>query len=226
MGSSSMGGSPTEAASGVDSPAVDADRHPVEDGEPVAQFGAADGLEPGDEEGSGWVDEFAGLDDEDADVESGQPGPEHSEPMNSERGHSGQMDSEPQGSEQGVSELEHSEQQYFEPGYSAVADSNFVDAESDEPAGSTAEQQEAAERQAAQQEAAQQHQPEQHQLDHDDHDDHEQHPVERPLGSAPLLDSEPLPATMPGMLRPRPIDAFTLPVQRPAFDAGPEHPPT
>jgi arginase family enzyme len=53
----------------------------------------------------------------------------------------------------------------------------------------------------------------------------------RPLGSAPLLDSEPLPATRPGMLRPRrtePLDddasheseGFSLPVQRPAFDAG------
>jgi arginase len=52
----------------------------------------------------------------------------------------------------------------------------------------------------------------------------------RPLGSAPLLDSEPLPATRPGMLRPRRAEAsddeparhegFSLPVQRPAFDAG------
>jgi arginase len=51
--------------------------------------------------------------------------------------------------------------------------------------------------------------------------------VPRPLGSAPLLDSEPLPATRPGMLRPRPADTaaegFSLPVQRPAFDIGPEH---
>jgi arginase len=46
----------------------------------------------------------------------------------------------------------------------------------------------------------------------------------RPLGSAPLLDSEPLPATMPGMLRPRPADGFSLPAQRPAFDIGPEEP--
>jgi len=48
----------------------------------------------------------------------------------------------------------------------------------------------------------------------------------RPLGQAPLLDSEPLPATRPGMLRPRiadepqPTDGFTLPAQRPAFDLG------
>jgi arginase len=46
----------------------------------------------------------------------------------------------------------------------------------------------------------------------------------RPLGSAPLLDSEPLPATMPGMLRPRQADGFSLPAQRPAFDIGPEEP--
>ena len=47
--------------------------------------------------------------------------------------------------------------------------------------------------------------------------------VPRPLGSAPLLDSEPLPATRPGMLRPRAADArFSLPAQRPAFDPGPE----
>ena len=46
----------------------------------------------------------------------------------------------------------------------------------------------------------------------------------RPLGQAPLLDSEPMPATMPGMLRPRPIEDFTLPVQRPAFEIGPEAP--
>ena len=49
--------------------------------------------------------------------------------------------------------------------------------------------------------------------------------VPRPLGSAPLLDSEPLPATRPGMLRPRPVDdatpdRFSLPAQRPAFDLG------
>ena len=44
----------------------------------------------------------------------------------------------------------------------------------------------------------------------------------RPLGSAPLLDSKPLPATMPGMLRPRVIDDFSLPAQRPAFEVGPE----
>ena len=46
----------------------------------------------------------------------------------------------------------------------------------------------------------------------------------RPLGQAPLLDSDPLPATRPGMLRPRaaeePADSFSLPVQRPAFDLG------
>jgi arginase len=46
----------------------------------------------------------------------------------------------------------------------------------------------------------------------------------RPLGSAPLLDSKPLPATMPGMLRPRAIEDFTLPAQRPAFEVGPEQP--
>jgi hypothetical protein len=46
----------------------------------------------------------------------------------------------------------------------------------------------------------------------------------RPLGPAPLLDSKPLPATMPGMLRPRPIEDFTLPAQRPAFEVGPEQP--
>jgi arginase len=46
----------------------------------------------------------------------------------------------------------------------------------------------------------------------------------RPLGSAPLLDSKPLPATMPGMLRPRQIEDFTLPAQRPAFEVGPEQP--
>jgi hypothetical protein len=44
----------------------------------------------------------------------------------------------------------------------------------------------------------------------------------RPLGQAPLLDSEPLPATRPGMLRPRPAEGFSLPAQRPAFDVGPE----
>ena len=46
----------------------------------------------------------------------------------------------------------------------------------------------------------------------------------RPLGSAPLLDSKPLPATMPGMLRPRVAEEFTLPAQRPAFEVGPEQP--
>lgn len=46
----------------------------------------------------------------------------------------------------------------------------------------------------------------------------------RPLGSAPLLDSEPLPATMPGMLRPRHGEDFSLPAQRPAFELGPETP--
>jgi arginase len=52
----------------------------------------------------------------------------------------------------------------------------------------------------------------------------------RPLGSAPLLDSEPLPATRPGMLRPRPAEdprtseGFSLPAQRPAFDVGPGEP--
>jgi hypothetical protein len=48
----------------------------------------------------------------------------------------------------------------------------------------------------------------------------------RPLGQAPLLDSDPLPATRPGMLRPRTNgarpggDGPTLPTQRPAVDAG------
>jgi arginase len=49
-------------------------------------------------------------------------------------------------------------------------------------------------------------------------------PATRPLGSAPLLDSEPLPATRPGLLRPRQGDGFSLPAQRPAFDVGPEEP--
>ena len=63
--------------------------------------------------------------------------------------------------------------------------------------------------------------------------------LSRPLGSAPLLDSEPLPATRPGLLRPRTSqpraaeaaelqgegeartsEGFSLPAQRPAFDAG------
>jgi arginase len=53
--------------------------------------------------------------------------------------------------------------------------------------------------------------------------------VPRPLGSAPLLDSEPLPATRPGMLRPRAADetryaGFTLPTQRPAFENGSDEP--
>jgi arginase len=54
------------------------------------------------------------------------------------------------------------------------------------------------------------------------------HPVRlvaRPLGQAPLLDSDPLPATRPGMLRPRATeepapDHFSLPTQRPAFELG------
>jgi hypothetical protein len=46
----------------------------------------------------------------------------------------------------------------------------------------------------------------------------------RPLGAAPLLDSKPLPATMPGMLRPRTVEEFSLPAQRPAFEVGPEQP--
>ena len=50
-------------------------------------------------------------------------------------------------------------------------------------------------------------------------------PPSRPLGQAPLLDSEPLPATRPGMLRPRPsAGGFSLPAQRPAFDIGSEEP--
>nr|WP_203676787.1 hypothetical protein [Actinoplanes siamensis] len=49
--------------------------------------------------------------------------------------------------------------------------------------------------------------------------------LSRPLGSAPLLDSEPLPATRPGMLRPRPpadppvAGAFTA--HTPGFDEVP-----
>jgi arginase len=43
--------------------------------------------------------------------------------------------------------------------------------------------------------------------------------LSRPLGSAPLLDSEPLPATRPGMLRPRP------PADPPAAGAFPSHTP-
>ena len=58
----------------------------------------------------------------------------------------------------------------------------------------------------------------------DDESDEHVRRAERPLGSAPLLDSKPLPATMPGMLRPRGVDAFTLPAQRPAFDIGPGEP--
>ena len=57
----------------------------------------------------------------------------------------------------------------------------------------------------------------------------------RPLGVQPLLDSEPLPATRPGLLRPRTADSprgaeprrsdgFSLPVQRPAFDIGADDP--
>jgi arginase len=46
----------------------------------------------------------------------------------------------------------------------------------------------------------------------------------RPLGAAPLLDSDPLPATRPGMLRPRTGEGFSLPTQRPAFDIGPGEP--
>ena len=49
-------------------------------------------------------------------------------------------------------------------------------------------------------------------------------PEGRPLGSAPLLDSPPLPATRPGTLRPRPADGFALPAQRPAVDIGSEEP--
>ena len=51
--------------------------------------------------------------------------------------------------------------------------------------------------------------------------------VARPLGQAPLLDSKPLPATRPGMLRPRvpeERDSFSLPVQRPAFELGSDEP--
>ncbi|MBU2662008.1 arginase family protein [Actinoplanes bogorensis] len=51
--------------------------------------------------------------------------------------------------------------------------------------------------------------------------------VPRPLGQAPLLDSAPLPATRPGMLRPRSPEEqepFSLPIQRPAFDLGSDTP--
>jgi arginase len=59
----------------------------------------------------------------------------------------------------------------------------------------------------------------------EDEDEDDVRLVTRPLGQAPLLDSEPLPATRPGMLRPRSTDeerpaGFSLPVQRPAFDLG------
>jgi arginase len=52
----------------------------------------------------------------------------------------------------------------------------------------------------------------------------------RPLGQAPMLDSEPLPATRPGMLRPRTVDessygGFSLPTQRPALDNGTDERP-
>jgi arginase len=45
-----------------------------------------------------------------------------------------------------------------------------------------------------------------------------------PVGVRPLLESEHLPVSAPGKLRPRPVDAFTLPIQRPAFEAGPVTP--
>jgi arginase len=47
-------------------------------------------------------------------------------------------------------------------------------------------------------------------------------PAPDAAGAGP--DSEPVPATMPGTLRPRPVEGFTLPAQRPAFDLGPEEP--
>nr|WP_127497532.1 arginase family protein [Actinoplanes solisilvae] len=60
--------------------------------------------------------------------------------------------------------------------------------------------------------------------DDEDEDEDEPGPMPpRPLGQAPLLDSEPLPATRPGMLRPRTAedrDGFSLPAQRPAFELG------
>jgi arginase len=65
--------------------------------------------------------------------------------------------------------------------------------------------------------------PDAHEAGEDD-DQPEIRAATRPLGSAPLLDSKPLPATMPGMLRPRTIEDFTLPAQRPAFEIGPEQP--
>jgi arginase len=49
-------------------------------------------------------------------------------------------------------------------------------------------------------------------------------PVSRPLGQAPLLDSQPIPATRPGTLRPRTVEGFSLPTQRPVFDVGPGEP--
>lgn len=58
----------------------------------------------------------------------------------------------------------------------------------------------------------------------EDDDQAELRAATRPLGPAPLLDSKPLPATMPGMLRPRAAEDFTLPAQRPAFEIGPEQP--
>jgi arginase len=45
-----------------------------------------------------------------------------------------------------------------------------------------------------------------------------------PVGVRPLLESEHLPVSAPGKLRPRSVDAFTLPIQRPAFEPGPVTP--
>jgi arginase len=45
-------------------------------------------------------------------------------------------------------------------------------------------------------------------------------PAVGPFGVRPVLESDRLPSSAPGKLRPRPVDAFSLPVQRPAFDSG------
>jgi hypothetical protein len=153
-------------------------------------------------------------------VQDGHPEPGNSEPGNSEPGRSEPGRSEPGRSEPGQPEAE---------SFASAGD------EPDEPTDSAAEQPQPDQPQPDR-DRSEQPQPDQPQLDRDrseqpqpdqdqpDQDRSEQHRRERPLGSAPLLDSAPLPATMPGMLRPRPVDAFTLPVQRPAFDAGHDTP--
>lgn len=45
-----------------------------------------------------------------------------------------------------------------------------------------------------------------------------------PVNPVPSIVDSPLPATRPGMLRPRTADDFSLPTQRPAFDVGPGEP--